>query len=236
MSKGSLFVRMIYVGFVLAWFAITQLHRAGDRRGGGAAQMVRKSRVLGVSVRVSVPQPRIQSLVLLPQQRLLCRGVHGDGAAGRIVELRVLAALFMSNKNAQDPWTYCVRMYLLYQLSMAVAQLLCRQRNQAGADCTLSARRSTLARTRSCFFYFSHGLYVYLGGVVLITRNGLMLFGNSVVVYLTTTTHRLDGISLNMFDSTLVRNYPSLAIVIFVNLFVVFSVDGLVHHQWRRLL
>ncbi|RHY78903.1 hypothetical protein DYB31_016081 [Aphanomyces astaci] len=81
-----------------------------------------------------------------------------------------------------------------------------------------------------------HGLYVFLGGVVLITRNGSMLFGNSGVVYLTTTTQRLDGISLNMFDSTLVRNYPSLAIVIFVNLFVVLSVDGLVHHQWRRLL
>ncbi|RLO01210.1 hypothetical protein DYB28_007965, partial [Aphanomyces astaci] len=65
-------------------------------------------------------------------------------------------------------------------------------------------------------------------------RHNFLDFGNSDMVALTPDMQHLDGISIDFFDSTLMRGYPGLVLVMFLNLMGVLSIDLAVNFKWWR--
>ncbi|ETV71671.1 hypothetical protein H257_13109 [Aphanomyces astaci] len=84
------------------------------------------------------------------------------------------------------------------------------------------------------YFNFSSITYVYVAGLALVYRHNFLDYSNSDMVALTPDMQHLDGISIDFFDSTLMRGYPGLVLVMFLNLVGVLSIDLAVNFKWWR--
>ncbi|RHY23846.1 hypothetical protein DYB32_009050 [Aphanomyces invadans] len=84
------------------------------------------------------------------------------------------------------------------------------------------------------YFNFSTIAYVYLAGIPLMYRNNFMDYGNSDVATLTTATQLLDGITVDFFNSVLMRGYPGLIFLMFVSLMAVLTLDVAINRKWRH--
>ncbi|RQM26880.1 hypothetical protein B5M09_005428 [Aphanomyces astaci] len=84
------------------------------------------------------------------------------------------------------------------------------------------------------YFNFSSITYVYVAGLALVYRHNFLDYSNSDMVALTPDMQHLDGISIDFFDSTLMRGYPGLVFVMFLNLVGVLSIDLAVNFKWWR--
>ncbi|RHY84112.1 hypothetical protein DYB35_013763, partial [Aphanomyces astaci] len=98
----------------------------------------------------------------------------------------------------------------------------------------VSATRYTGGNFVVGYFNFSSITYVYVAGLALVYRHNFLDFGNSDMVALTPDMQHLDGISIDFFDSTLMRGYPGLVLVMFLNLMGVLSIDLVVNFKWWR--
>ncbi|RQM22464.1 hypothetical protein B5M09_003174 [Aphanomyces astaci] len=84
------------------------------------------------------------------------------------------------------------------------------------------------------YLNFSSPGFVYIAGLILALRNHILDYGLADVAQVTSTQQNLDGIAVNMFNSTLMRGYPSLMMIMFVNLFIILTLDWVVNHTWWR--
>ncbi|RHY16362.1 hypothetical protein DYB32_010652 [Aphanomyces invadans] len=86
------------------------------------------------------------------------------------------------------------------------------------------------------FFNFSSVLYIYFAAIFLMQRTEYIEYGNSDMATLSSTNADLDSIRVDFFSSWFIRSYPSMMLVMLVNLFVMLSADRLLNwNKWRRL-
>ncbi|CAK4548624.1 unnamed protein product [Aphanomyces euteiches] len=83
---------------------------------------------------------------------------------------------------------------------------------------------------------FSSVIYVYLGAVFLVTRTSFIHYGNSDSVSMSATTDCIDTVRLDLFQSQYIRAFPSLILVMIVNLMAVLALDHVLHFRWWRRL
>ncbi|CAK4077637.1 unnamed protein product [Aphanomyces euteiches] len=81
---------------------------------------------------------------------------------------------------------------------------------------------------------FSSVIYVYLGAVFLVTRTSFIHYGNSDSVSMSSTTDCIDTVRLDLLQSQYIRAFPSLILVVIVNLMAVLALDHAIHFRWWR--
>ncbi|RHY46841.1 hypothetical protein DYB30_013438 [Aphanomyces astaci] len=86
------------------------------------------------------------------------------------------------------------------------------------------------------FFNFSSVTYIYLGAVFVMKRAQYIEYGNTDRTTLSSTTSDLDGIRIDFFDSWFVRSFPSMMVVMVLNLLLMLGLDRVWNRSmWRRL-
>ncbi|KAH9127527.1 hypothetical protein AeMF1_002192 [Aphanomyces euteiches] len=81
---------------------------------------------------------------------------------------------------------------------------------------------------------FSSVIYVYIGAVFLVTRTSFIHYGNSDSVSMSSTTDCIDTVRLDLLQSQYIRAFPSLILVMIVNLMAVLALDHAIHFRWWR--
>ncbi|RLO08329.1 hypothetical protein DYB28_003890 [Aphanomyces astaci] len=82
------------------------------------------------------------------------------------------------------------------------------------------------------YLNFSTPTFVYIAGLFFVARNNLLDYGLLDSVNLESSTQSLEGISVNIFNSVLFRGYPSLVLLMLINVFVILTVGWVVNRQW----
>ncbi|RHY21395.1 hypothetical protein DYB32_009823, partial [Aphanomyces invadans] len=86
------------------------------------------------------------------------------------------------------------------------------------------------------FLNFSSVTYIYLGTIFLMQRTPYIEYGNTDRAALESTAANLDGIRIDVFDSWYIRSFPSMMVVMVVNLMGMLALDRVLNrHKWRRL-
>ncbi|KAF0709624.1 Aste57867_5849 [Aphanomyces stellatus] len=138
-------------------------------------------------------------------------------------------SMYNWNKDTQDTWAKQKLLAMNFRwvwLNCFIVKLLKVLVN------FVSATRFNGQNAVVGFFNFSSLNYVYVAGLFLIARNDFNDSGNSDLVPLWFSAQNLDGISVDLFDSTFLRNYPWLALVMLLNLLAVLALNRALHCAW----
>ncbi|KAF0715326.1 Aste57867_3436 [Aphanomyces stellatus] len=137
------------------------------------------------------------------------------------------------NQNADNMWVPI--QLLAYQfrwlwLNCAILKLL------KGAVNFASMTRYSGSNVVVGYLNFSDVSFVYLGAAVLMLRTSFIEYGNTDNLGVLSTAQNLDSIRLDWYESWYVRAMPQFVLVMFVNLFIVLSIDRLLNFKkWQRI-
>ncbi|RHY93644.1 hypothetical protein DYB37_001021 [Aphanomyces astaci] len=82
------------------------------------------------------------------------------------------------------------------------------------------------------FFNFSSVVPIYLSSIALMARHQFINYSNSVRHDLSSHVQSLDGTDLDLFASWYVRCFQPMALVIFINLVAILTLDRIVNYKW----